>query len=124
MTWTDREIGELCASLRKQRGLSQGQLVEIINATGLRWHQTTLTRVETGDRGLRVKELPCLAEALGISVPDMLRFTTGPREAVLLARLSAARRAVADAEDEERKILDELQALGITPPERRAGGAA
>lgn len=76
---TDQEIGQLIASRRNDLAMSQAQLTEELKAAGVHWSQGTLSKVENGDRPVRLSEGPALANALGIKPyqlfdrPDALR---------------------------------------------------
>ena len=58
--------------LRHAKGISQERLAEI---AGL--HRTYVGSVERGERNVTLSSLEVLAEALGVSVPDLLTAQRG-----------------------------------------------
>ncbi|MFD1874291.1 helix-turn-helix domain-containing protein [Hymenobacter bucti] len=63
-------FGAHLRTLRKQRGLSQQALAD---EADLSW--PTIQRVEAGNQSATLEVLAALAEALGLSLSDLLRFT-------------------------------------------------
>ncbi|BDZ52409.1 hypothetical protein GCM10025867_46500 (plasmid) [Frondihabitans sucicola] len=56
-------------NVRSLRGkLSQQALCDLLAEKGIDWVGATLSRIETGNRGLQASEAPVLAEVLGVSV--------------------------------------------------------
>lgn len=58
---------------REQAGLSQEQLAGRIQLAGLSLTQKAISRIETGDRVVADYELHYLSNALGVSIPFLLR---------------------------------------------------
>ena len=123
---SQHELGERVADARRGKGWTQGELAARVGLT-----QTSVSRIETGGRAVSSLELAELAEALGVSVLDLLRAGQRPMLAIA-ARLGhfrdpgAVDRALRRAEALIR--LDELldSVLGPSPPEGSAasGGAS
>jgi len=67
-------LGDQIKHYRKQAGLSQQELAETIGYKS----GTAISLIESGDRGIDVKDLSSFAEALGISVPILLGEETAP----------------------------------------------
>jgi Zn-dependent peptidase ImmA (M78 family)/transcriptional regulator with XRE-family HTH domain len=120
------ELGRRIADARHGKGLTQEELAARVGLT-----QTAVSRIETGARAVGSLELAELAEALGVSVLDLLRAGQRPMLAIA-ARLGRFRdpgavdRALKRAE--ALIGLDELldSVLGAGPPEPappRLGGA-
>ena len=63
-----KELGKRLRVIRKQRGLSQSQLA---NLMGYKDH-STLAKVETGVNDITVETLYKYASALGVNVIDIL----------------------------------------------------
>jgi Helix-turn-helix domain len=63
----DRLLGAHMRRLRTGRGMSQGAVAGLMRDDGWPWHQTTVARVECGDRPLGFGEGIDLAGHLGIS---------------------------------------------------------
>jgi transcriptional regulator with XRE-family HTH domain len=61
-------FGRNLAALRKQRGLSQEALAEVIGV-----HRTYMGGVERGERNLTLKSVERIASKLGVPVLDLLR---------------------------------------------------
>ncbi|MFC5999352.1 helix-turn-helix domain-containing protein [Quadrisphaera sp. GCM10027208] len=64
-------IGGNIRRLREARGLSQRQLCAELVLHGLSWHQTTLSKVEAGDKPLRVNEAAALASYFDVPVESL-----------------------------------------------------
>ena len=60
--------GKLIAKLRKQRGLTQQQLADKLNLSN-----KTISKWESGAGSPDISNLPILAEALGITVDELLK---------------------------------------------------
>lgn len=60
-------FGERIKMLREERGLSQGQLAEKLNV-----HQSHISRIEIGIHEAQFQTAIKLAEALGVSVADLV----------------------------------------------------
>lgn len=63
----DVEIGAAIRAARETAGMSQGALARTLD-----WHRPTLTIVESGEQGLRARDLSRLALALGVPVAALL----------------------------------------------------
>ena len=62
------QTGKLIARLRKQKGLTQQQLADQINLSN-----KTISKWESGSGSPDLSNLPLLADALGVSVDELLR---------------------------------------------------
>jgi Zn-dependent peptidase ImmA (M78 family)/transcriptional regulator with XRE-family HTH domain len=82
---TQSELGRRVADARQGRGWSQGELAGRVGLT-----QTAVSRIETGTRAVSSLELAELAEALDVSVLDLLRAGRRPILAIA-ARLGRFR---------------------------------
>lgn len=58
---------------REARGWSQTEFAKRLSARGLPFHQTTIQRIETGRRPLKLTESIIIAEVLGTKFETMLR---------------------------------------------------
>jgi transcriptional regulator with XRE-family HTH domain len=63
------EVGDTLASLRKQRGVSQRALAQLVDL-----RTSTIHRYETGETDARVLELEPIARALDVEMIDLVRF--------------------------------------------------
>lgn len=67
------------ADARVVSGWSQAEFAEILRATGLtNMHQNTVSRIEKGDRPLRMAESEAIAKLFGLTVDEMLREDFAP----------------------------------------------
>jgi Zn-dependent peptidase ImmA (M78 family)/transcriptional regulator with XRE-family HTH domain len=82
---TQHELGRRVADARQGRGWTQGELAGRVGLT-----QTAVSRIETGARAVSSLELAELAEALDVSVLDLLRAGRRPILAIA-ARLGRFR---------------------------------
>ena len=82
---TQSELGRRVADARQGRGWTQGELAGRVGLT-----QTAVSRIETGTRAVSSLELAELAEALDVSVLDLLRAGRRPILAIA-ARLGRFR---------------------------------
>ena len=64
----NRTCGKCLSQIRREQGVTQ---VELARKLGV--PQSFISKVETGERSLRVYEQFAYAEALGISVEDLVR---------------------------------------------------
>ena len=80
-------IGVRVTQSRERQGWNQGELATRLEAAGLPWHQTTVSKVERGERPVRAVELPLLAAVLGV---DPLALLPGGRLGGMLDRLDYA----------------------------------
>ena len=62
------QTGKLIAELRKKQGLTQQQLADKLNLSN-----KTISKWESGNGSPDISNLPVLAEALGISVDELLK---------------------------------------------------
>lgn len=106
-TSLDSNFAENLRRVREEAGLSQTSLAERMAASGFRFHQTTVARIEAGKRQVTLGEADALASIFNRRLIDMQIL---PDEAVARRRLE---KAVASAE----KVLEELDRwISITFP--------
>jgi len=74
---TDAEIGQTVRDLRERMQLSQSAFAETIRSKGLGWHQPTVSRIEDGERPLRLAEALVLSESFGFILPNGLGVSAG-----------------------------------------------
>lgn len=70
-------IGEALKRWRVQKGLSQTSVAKQMQHAGLRWYQTTVARVEKGERPLLIREAEPLARILGHEASDLSAVLAG-----------------------------------------------
>lgn len=71
----DREarFRDAMKALREKQGLTQTDVARRLRERGLSFHQSTVAKVETGERPIRLDEAYAIADALGSQVGDMAR---------------------------------------------------
>lgn len=69
-----KEVGRRVRTLRKERGISQVELAELLGT-----YQTVISAIERGVRGLTLQQIVKLAGALGASPNDLLLKTPAPQ---------------------------------------------
>lgn len=70
---SDRRLGERLRMIRVRLDLSQRDVAQAVtDRHGLGWHQTTVAKVEAGDRPVRVAEALAVADVLGVHVDELL----------------------------------------------------
>lgn len=69
----ERCLGRRLKEVRDRRGLSQARLAEVVEqATGLKLDPTAITRIERGDRAVRLNEAVALSVVLGLSLDELI----------------------------------------------------
>lgn len=77
VAWLERRFGGVVRELREARGLSQAELARELGALGFEYHQTTIGKLESGARPLRIGELYAMAAVFGVSATDLLDAAAG-----------------------------------------------
>lgn len=98
----ERSVGERIAALRTVRGLTGDQLGSTVGLT-----ESQVSEVENGTRKLDVSELAVLADALGVTLAEILGVELGGIRA-LAARVMAAAEHREINEHTARGILRDL----------------
>lgn len=65
-------VGVQVRRLRTERGWSQAQLGQKLSPYGFDLTQTTVAKLELGQRPLRLNEVAAIAHLFGVTVPDLL----------------------------------------------------
>lgn len=69
---SDQAIGRRIQQLREKRGLSQADLARRLREAGVNWSQGTLSKVEAGERPVRLVETPAVARVLRTKVYELV----------------------------------------------------
>lgn len=98
MSW-EKTFGEQVRRIRKAHGMSQSDLARALAGTGVPRHQSTIAKLETATRPLRLNEACEIAAALGADLNTMLGLTADPDAVAMahLTRIAELERAVATA---------------------------
>lgn len=102
------------ARLRIRHGWSQQQLAdEIGRRTGMPIFSTTISRIESGDRAVRIDELNACAEIFGVTADALLCRPAGAADVLWAAErlCSGASQAAADLKATERRMVGNLSDL-------------
>lgn len=98
----DANIGRNLRTLREARGLSQAELARLVTEMGvLGFHQTTIARIESGQRAMRAAEGVAIARVMETN----LEWLSESRANAHLRALSADLREKSAAFDEAAKML-------------------
>ncbi|MDF9877480.1 helix-turn-helix domain-containing protein [Cellulosimicrobium cellulans] len=81
----DVMIGRRIAQLRSAQGLSQAELASSLRDSGVRWSQGTLSKVEAGQRPVRLAEAEAVARELDADIAELL----APHDFIAQLRMSA-----------------------------------
>lgn len=81
----EARFGQTMRALRVRAGYTQEQLAERLKEFGIRLHFSAISKMESGDRQIRLNEAVALANILGVLLSDALEsscatcFGTPPR---------------------------------------------
>jgi transcriptional regulator with XRE-family HTH domain len=106
----DAVLARRVRELRVKAGLTQRQLADLMSGAGYRMHQTTIAKIESGERPVVVGEAIQLAGVLGVTLPALLTEPPSDDE----RRLHEAQIAVVSLQRElaeRQKALDEVRIL-------------
>ncbi len=122
----DGRFGQRVRAERERRRISQQQMViALAEAHELRWHQTTATRVENGERPVRLFEALAIANVLDVSLDDLLDDPDSPatrrrRSQRLQGQLAELDQMTGHIALRTRALEDEL--IDVDPDEAAARG--
>ena len=111
--------------LREATGLTQRQLADKMTAAGHRMHQTTIAKIESGERPVYVGEAVALAGSLEVGVADLIQEPLGRVLMPAMAEGRRWRRTVNDLTAEEKTLQERLAAVQAQLPSatKRLDGA-
>lgn len=69
---TDQAIGQRIQELRERRGWSQAELAMRLRGAGVNWSQGTLSKVEAGERPVRLVEAPTVTRVLRTKIYELV----------------------------------------------------
>ena len=72
MEISEEALGRRLTEIREGLGKSQSEFATDLRAANIRWSQGTLSKVETGQRPIRLSEAVKLAALLGVGLPDLV----------------------------------------------------
>lgn len=68
----NEEIGRAIAAARERAGMNQAQFSAGLQAAGLPWYQATVSKVERGERPVRLAEAPVVADVLQMDPAELI----------------------------------------------------
>ncbi|MFI2702871.1 helix-turn-helix transcriptional regulator [Cellulosimicrobium composti] len=109
----DAAFAESVKRLRERKGWSQGELARRLQDVGWEnFHQTTVSRIEKGERPVRLSEARALANALDSSVGDMVQSgELGELRRDLAKLIRDARKSDSRVRESARQFLEEQAAI-------------
>lgn len=84
-------FGEAVREARLEFGWSQQRLAERLSSNGLKLDSTAITRIEKGQRSVRLSEAVTIAAELGIDLNELIARVENPAQVLAQARESANR---------------------------------
>ncbi|MDG3014149.1 helix-turn-helix domain-containing protein [Speluncibacter jeojiensis] len=106
----DKQIGRQIHRRRTTLGWTQGDLAKRLQQVGLNWSQGTLSKVENGERPVRLSETSSLTSVLGVEGLELMSPHDALSSAMLRLHVEIDRLSQVIREaDEERSQLDLCQ---------------
>jgi transcriptional regulator with XRE-family HTH domain len=103
----DVVFGRRLRYMREQAGLTQRHLADVMRGAGFKMHQTTIAKIEAGERAVSVGEAVQFADALGVvDLRELINVGKGRRVQAQLKVRSLELRA-----DDYARQLEETQVL-------------
>lgn len=93
----DQVFARRLRALREVAQLTQRQLADQMTVAGYRMHQTTIAKIEAGDRPVVIGEAVCFASIIGVDLADLVKEPV-PVEPVDDAELAKAMELLASCE--------------------------
>jgi transcriptional regulator with XRE-family HTH domain len=112
--------GRKLGSLRNERGWSQAEVATHMKAYGYSWVQSTVGRIEAGQRPLRLNEVVHVAALFGVSPIEFLVPNTTPDNLQQDIKASEEGRAHVAAQLEEAKAAVDQHAGAVENYQRLA----
>jgi len=99
---SNKEIGARLRALRRVRGLKQVELAQLLGT-----HQTSISQIESGSRGLSLHQVIKVSRALKTSLDDLLGDKKANREVEqqISGRLLRRLRKIEDLPEVERRVV-------------------
>lgn len=123
---TDQRFAANLRLARERAGMSQDDLAQRMSDQGYKFHQNTITRIESGRRKVSLEEANQLAQAVGTTVDALSRPTGLARDAWMILHdvriiRDAHKRAAETAEEFRitqahlRAVITRLEEAGTAP---------
>lgn len=130
MESTDERVGEQIRRLREAAGMTKTQLATQLSDAGLgQIHPTTVSRIESGERAIRLSEAVTIASVLGTSVEALIDFRgvetllkqVGLEHSLTAKSFASLRDAAYEVLERQASlayVLERLQSVGLQGIER------
>jgi transcriptional regulator with XRE-family HTH domain len=127
----DKMVGTVIQNRRLELGISQGELAATLRGLGTNWSQGTLSRVELGERPVRLVEAAVVAKALGIEIGQLLQAEQSPEERLLAGHAEVIERvremfdwttSIYGKVDDVRELLETVPHLCSILDQSESGG--
>ena len=106
----DRRFGERMRARREAMGLPQNVLAMRLHALhDIRWHQTTVGKVESGERPIRLQEAVAVALALGVPLAELTTEGEHSRRTALRSRAASSLYELAQVRDHISKRMNQIE---------------
>lgn len=120
---SERRFAENLRTAREEKGVSQVKLAQEMALRGWPWRQQTVTRVESGQRMVRLGEALAVAEILGTNLTHLTASTRETTAVTLLAgSTSTAKRAFGQIVQWTQTLLSAQRQLRTTVAEVKRDG--
>ena len=109
--WTEDYFRKGLKAERERLDLTQEKMAELFKANGLNLHWSTIAKIETGDRSVRIDEAARIADIFKVSLDTMVgRAIAGDRDELYTVRslVHEARHAQSIAESLESSLRDRI----------------
>ena len=112
----DKDIGSTALGARIKTGLSQAAVAEWMTERGFAWHQTTVAKVEAGERPLRLSEAVALGTKLDVDLPTLVGDPTDARRKMAALLELEVVDAIRGRDAAQRKVVALLERLDQVKP--------
>jgi transcriptional regulator with XRE-family HTH domain len=114
--WTDERFGQRIRAEREARDLSQADVARKLSAAGVRpMYPTTVSKIETAERSVRINEAVGLADLFGMSLDNLVGRPDDSTVAFALTTLCRyagdAQRQIKRAQETAADIGDQLESV-------------
>ncbi|OBI42992.1 helix-turn-helix transcriptional regulator [Mycobacterium colombiense] len=116
--WTEDYFRKRIKLERERRRMTQQDLVKALKTKGIELHETTIAKIERGDRSVRIDEASAVADVFGISLDALLGRRARPksdRVHVLTAVADTAIRSTGQILDIADAVRDRI--ADLSPPD-------
>lgn len=97
-----KHIGTTLKTLRKEKGMTQRQIAELVNM-----HRSNYSKVESGERELSLEAISKIAQYFGLTVDELINFDNTVLQEVSVEDKALVEqiRLMQELEEEERAVI-------------------